>query len=176
MMQGVAILACVAGALLLAWLARPRRAVGGAARALIVAYALLGAWALWFGAISPGGEPEQFRYWKPTILYWTLAAILVLGGRMGWDYPVKILIGTYFVFSDREWKWMNRAFVLAFVILGGLNLRIAFTGSESEWDGFKWACMVNLIAVSLLRFTFLWLDTLFRIAKYVHGRARALLS
>lgn len=158
----------------LSWLLRPRQRLDGGVRALLVAFALLGAWALWFGALAaPGLEPAVVRYLKPTVLYWTLGAILLVAPLAGGGYPVKALIGSYIVFTDREWRWINLGIALALLILGGVNIAVVLTGTESDWEGFKWGCMVNLVAVFLLRLTFRWLDAIVRIATHLRARARA---
>ena len=177
MIQDALVVLLVAGLCGLAWLLRPRQRMETGVRLLLAAFALLGAWSLWFGVLAPpGAEPAPFRFYKPTILYWTLAAILVAAPLRGWGYPIKAVIGTYIVFSDREWKWINRGFAAAFTILGGVNLFIALTANESDWEGFKWGCMVNLVAVFLLRLTYRWLDAAVRIGAYLLVKLRALLA
>ena len=142
---------------------------------LLVAYVLLGGWALWFGLYAaPGQEPAAFAFWKPTVMYWVLSVILLTAPALRWGYPVKALIGTFFAFSDREWRWINLGFAALCAILGGVNLFIAFTASRGEWEGFKFGCLVNVLGVLLLRLNFVWLDTLVRIGAYLYGRAKAL--
>jgi intracellular septation protein A len=165
----------VASVLLLCWVWRPRQAMEPGVRLLLVAYALLGGWALWFGLLAPHGqEPARFAFWKPTVLYWGLAGILLAAPALGWGYPAKAVIGTYFAFSNREWRWINLAFVALCAALGGFNLFVAFTSSRGEWEGFKFGCLVNVLGLLLLRLTFVWLDTLVRIGAYLYGRAKAL--
>jgi len=165
---GVTIL--LAAALALSWRWRPQHPPEGAARALLILYGLLGGWALWFGLFAQAGkEPEIIVLFKPTILYWSLALLSVAAPALRWGYPAKAVIGTYFVFTNPEWRWINRGFAAFLVVLGGLNVYIALTATRGEWEGFKWSCMVNVIAVVLLRVTFLWIDTIVRTA--VHLRA-----
>ena len=103
--------------LLVAWLWRPRQAASPGAWILLVAFGALGAWALWFGLYAHSGEPADFAFWKPTVLYWTLAAIMIVAPLLGWGYPVKIILGTYFALSNREWRWINRGFATVYAIL-----------------------------------------------------------
>jgi intracellular septation protein len=161
-------------ALALAWFWRPRSVVEPGTRLLLLAYALLGAWALVFGVFAaPGSEPAAFSHWKPTIVYWTLAAIMALAPLLGWGYPAKAIVGAYFVFSNREWRWINRGFAAACALLGALNLFIIFAHTEDDWEGFKWSCMVNVLAVLLLRLTFVWVDTAVRVVVAIRGRIKA---
>lgn len=177
MTQAVALAIVVAVAFLISWLWRPRQAMEPGDRLLLVAYALLGGWALWFDLYSaPGQEPAAFRFWKPTVMYWVLSVVMLAAPALGWGCPAKAIVGTYFAFSNREWRWINRALAALCAVLGGFNLLMAFTASEGDWQGFKFSCMVNLLAILLLRVIFLWLDTMVRMIKYVHGRAKAFLA
>jgi len=174
MMRTAAIVAVLGGALAVAWLWRPHGSRSPAVRALLALYGVLGAWALWFGVLAPGArEPELVQLCKPTVVYWALATLLVVGPLRGWDYPAKWVVGTYFTFSAREWRYINVALAAFLLALGGLNLYVAFTGSRDEWEGYKWSCMANVAAILLLRVTFLWIDSAVRLARYLYGRVRA---
>lgn len=171
--SALVVTALAALALLLAWRWRPRQPAEPGVRLLLGAYAVLGAWALWFGLYAaPGREPGALLLYKPTVLYWVLAAILLGAPALGWGYPVKAVFGTYFVFSRTEWRWINRGFAVFCTVLGGINLVIANGYSRDDWEGFKFSCMVNVLAVLLLRIVFVWIDTLVRCALAVHARIR----
>ncbi len=146
--------------LFLVWLWRPRRATGPDAWALLIAFGALGAWALWFGLYGQSGEPAEFARWKPTVLYWTLASIMIAGPVLGWGYPVKIIIGAYFALSNREWRWINLGLAAVYAALGGINLWVASESSYKDWVGFKYACMMNLLIIVLFRLNFVWLPLL----------------
>ncbi len=160
--------------LLTAWLWRPRGMERGV-WLLLACYALLGAWALWFGVYAePGQEPAGFAYWKPTVLYWTLAAILVMAPLLGWGYPVKSILGTYFVLTPRVWSRVNWGFATAFGILGAINLLLVLWASGGSWEGFKYSCMVNLLFIVMLRLNFVWGEIVSRIAVYLYRRAKGI--
>jgi intracellular septation protein len=144
----------------IAWLWRPRQTAGPAVWTLLVAFAALGAWALWFGLYAHSAEPAGFAAWKPTILYWTLAAIMIAAPLIGWGYPVKIIVGAYFALSNREWRWINMGFITMYAVMGGVNLWVASESSYKDWVGFKYACMMNLLIIVLFRLNFVWLPLL----------------
>jgi len=160
--------------LLIAWYWRPRQPASPSAWLLLIAFGALGAWTLWFGWYDQPGEPAGLVFWKPTILYWTVAAILIMAPRLGWDHPVKIVLGTYFVLSNREWRWLNRGFATAYIILGAGNLWVASEASYKDWVGFKFACTINLLIIVLFRLTFVWLPILLAdVSLYLYRRAIA---
>jgi intracellular septation protein len=177
-MKAAAALTLLAGAALgLAWIWRPRQPMAPGVRILLVCYAVLGAWALWFGLYAePGQEPAALKFWKPTVLYWVLSGVLILAPSRGWGYPAKAVFGTYFVFSNREWHWINLGFAIFCAGLGVLNLIVAFGYTRDDWDGFRFSCMMNLLALLLLRLAFVWIDLAVRVAIHLYGRAKALFS
>jgi intracellular septation protein len=175
MTQLIALAVAAAAAIALSWFWRPRQAMDRGVRVLLACYAVLGLWALWFGLFAVGREPAAFAHWKPTVLYWLLSAVLLAAPPLGWGYPVKAVFGTYFIFSAREWRWINISFAVLCAILGSGNLVIALAYTQDDWEGFKWSCMVNLVAVFLLRLAFVWLDASVRIGAHLHARAKALL-
>ncbi len=172
-MSPVAATAVWALPLLVAWFWRPRQAMSPSAWILLIAFGALGAWALWFGLYAHPGESEGLAFYKPTVLFWTLAAIMIMVPLLGWGYPAKIVLGTYFAFSNREWRWINRGFAAMYVILGGANLLVASESSYKDWAGFKFACMMNLLIVCLFRLNFVWLPILADVFIYLYRRATA---
>ncbi len=158
--------------LLVAWLWRPRQAAGPSAWILLIAFGALGAWALWIGLyVHP--EPADFAHWKPTVLYWTLAAIMIMAPLFGWGYPVKTILGTYFALSSREWRWINRGLATVCAILGGVNLLVASEASDKDWVGFKYSCMMILLIIVLFRLNFVWLPILADVSIALYRRATA---
>ena len=159
--------------LLIAWLWRPRQAASPSAWILLIAFGTLGAWALWFGLYAHAGEPAGFAFWKPTVLYWTVAAILIVAPLLGWGYPAKIILGTYFALSTREWRWINRGFAAVYSVMGGVNLLVASEASYKDWVGFKYSCMMNLLIMVLFRLNFVWLPILADVSIHLYRRTTA---
>jgi len=177
MIKAVAISFVLCMAFLLAWIWRPRATLKPAVWMLLIAYGVLGGWALWFGLFAPPDqEPAAFQYWKPTILYWSLSSILIAAPLLGFGEPVKIILGTYFAFSTKEWRLLNRVFAGLFAALGSINLLVAFTSTEGYWTGFKYSCSVLILFIILFRLSFVWIETMGRMAAYLYGRLKAYFS
>jgi intracellular septation protein len=156
----------------IAWRWRPPQPASPSAWVLLIAFGALGACAFWFVYfVHP--EPQGFTLWKPTVVYWTLAAIMLIVPPLGGGYPAKIILGNYFVLANREWRWINRGFGLFCILLGCLNLAAASQASYKEWEGFKWSCMVFLLTVVLFRMMFVWLPILAEVSIHLYRRATA---
>lgn len=161
-------------ALLIALLWRPRQAASPGGWFLLIAFGALGAWSLWFGLYAHAGEPAGFAVWKPTILYWTLASVMIIVPALRGGYPAKLILGTYFALSSREWRWTNRVLAAVCLILGGLNLWVAHESSPKDWEGFKYACLMVVLVIVLFRLNFVWLPILADVCVYFYRRASAL--
>ncbi|HEX7156227.1 MAG TPA: septation protein IspZ [Burkholderiaceae bacterium] len=176
MNQAVELTLALCALLVVSWRWRPRQGVEAGVAVLLVCYACLGGWALWFGLYAPPGqEPAGLVPWKPTLMYWLLASILLVAPALGLGYPIKAILGTSLTFSSREWRWINLGAAALFVVLGGITLITAFTSSQGEWDGIKFACMVNLMFVFLFRLYFVWVEILGKMVVDLYGRVKALL-
>jgi intracellular septation protein A len=160
-------------ALLIAWLWRPRQAATLSAWILLGAFGALGAWALWFGLYDHPGEPAGFAFLKPTVLYWTLAAIMIVVPWFGGGYAAKIILGAYFALSNRQWRWINRGLASVCIIFGGVNLWVAHQSSLKDWEGFKYSLMIFLLVIVLFRLNFVWLPILADVSIYLYRRAAA---
>ena len=76
-MSPLAVTILWASLLLIAWRWRPPQAASPSAWVLLIAFGALGATALWFD-FRGHPEPAGFDFWKPTVVYWTLAALMWL--------------------------------------------------------------------------------------------------
>jgi intracellular septation protein A len=163
--------------LLIAWLWRPQGRVSPGIWLLLTGYAVLGAWALWFGVYHPEAkEPAGFAFIKPTVAFWLPAIVMFISPPLGWGYPIKAIFGTYFSLSNKAWRWMNLAFASIYGLQGGISLLVASQASEGNWDGFKYSMMMNLIILTLLRLNFVWLDIVSRVGIHFYKRIKAMLS
>ena len=166
--------AAVVAGVFFAWLWRPQGRVSPAIWILLGGYALLGAWALWYGVYAPDAkEPAGFAFIKPTVAFWLPAIVMLISPALGWGYPVKAIFGTYFALGNKAWRWMNIGFGSAYALQGGINLLVASEATEGNWDGFKYSIMMNLIFLVLLRLNFVWLDILSRIGIHFYKLIRA---
>ena len=100
-----------------------------------------------FGGATLWLQNDAFIKFKPTMLYWLFAAIL-LGSQwiMGTNLLRKLLAGKVEL-SAAGWRGLNLSWSIFFLFAGALNLFVAFSGyfSESAWVNFKVFGLMGLL-------------------------------
>lgn len=88
---------------------------------------------LLFGGLTLLLHDDRFILWKPTIFYWLIALVLI-GGHLFTGKPIveKLLQGEI-VLSHERWVRLSNAWIAVFIVLGCLNLYIAFNYSRDTW-------------------------------------------
>ena len=80
---------------------------------------------------------ELFIKWKPTILYWIFAAVLVVSHISFKKNLIKAMLGTQITVPEPLWSKLNFAWAGFFAFVGCLNLYVAYHYSTSTWVNFK---------------------------------------
>lgn len=101
--------------------------------------------ALWLSALLVvvlGGmtlyfQNDAFIKWKPTLLYWTFAVVLIGTNLFAKKNLIKNMMGKEISMPDSIWNKLNLAWALFFSALGVLNLYVAFNYSIDTWASFK---------------------------------------
>ena len=112
-----------------------------------------------FGAATLILHNERFIQWKPTVFYWVAAGAFLASHWVGKQTLAQRLMGAALPATDvpqRAWHRANAAWVVFDVLLGVLNLLVAFNASERTWVHF------TVIGLTSLSFVFaagqaLWL-------------------
>lgn len=111
-----------------------------------------------FGGATLFFHNDAFIKWKPTVLYWLFAAIL-LGARLFTGRNImRRMMGEKVKLPDTAWNKLNDSWAVFFVASGLLNLYVAFSGqfTEAQWVNFKvFGLMVLLILFVIVQS--LWL-------------------
>lgn len=95
---------------------------------------------------------KTFIMWKPTVLYWIVAAGLVVS-RYGFEKNlITKMLGNMMNPPKAIWDKLNWLWVAFLIGLGFLNLYVAHHYSESDWVNFK------LFGVTSLMFAFIILQ------------------
>lgn len=80
---------------------------------------------------------ENFIKWKPTVLYWVMGGALLFGQLVMKKNGIKALMGSQMDLPDAAWRMVNFSWIVFFVVMGLLNLWVAFNFSTSTWVNFK---------------------------------------
>ena len=89
-----------------------------------------------FGGATILLHDARFIMWKPTLLFWVGALVLLTSHLMGKN-GLKAMMGKELTLPDGVWRKLTFAW-LAFLILMGLaNLFVAYTFTESQWVNYK---------------------------------------
>lgn len=89
-------------------------------------------------------QDETFIKWKPTVVNW-LFALLFLGSQFIGEKPLiaRMLSGNV-TLPATVWLRLNTGWVVFFVVLGVLNLLVAYNFDTDTWVNFKLFGMMGL--------------------------------
>ena len=90
-----------------------------------------------FGGATVWFQNETFIKWKPSILYWTMGAALLLGQLFWKRNLLRLLLGDQLQLPEPVWTQLNRMWIAFFAFMGILNLLVAYNFSTDVWVDFK---------------------------------------
>ncbi|GAB6048548.1 septation protein A [Methyloparacoccus murrellii] len=103
-----------------------------------------------FGGATWFLRDPTFIKWKPTVLNW-LFAIVFLGSQFIGRQPViQRMLSAQIELPAEIWRRLNLAWTAFFIVIGGVNLYVAFHFEESVWVNFKLFGMLGLTVLFVL--------------------------
>lgn len=114
-----------------------------------------------FGGATIYFHSETFIKWKPTVLYWCYAAAFILAQFIFKRNLIRLALGEQVKLPEHIWFRLSLAWIAYFLVMGIINLYVAFNFSTSTWANFK------LISVVAIMPGFIVLQSLF-LAKYMN--------
>jgi intracellular septation protein len=113
-----------------------------------------------FGGMTLYFHNPIFVKWKPTIVFWVFGIAFLLSQFIG-EKPIaqrmleKVLEGNV-ALPGRVWSRLNLAWATFFIVLGGLNLFVAYHFDTDVWVNFKvYGIMGILLLFSFIQAIFL---------------------
>ncbi len=97
---------------------------------------------------------QTYIMWKPTVLYWLLAAVLLIANLFFKRNFIQQMMGKMLNPPQSTWNKLNLIWVIFLILLGFLNLFVAFNYSLDAWVNFK------LFGVTGLLFLFMIVQTI----------------
>lgn len=89
-----------------------------------------------FGGMTLVFRDETFIKWKPTVLYWLFAGVLLVSALIGRNL-IRKMLSEQVVLPEPQWARLNLAWVAFFAFMGVANLFIAFNYPTEIWVNFK---------------------------------------
>jgi len=89
-------------------------------------------------------DNKMIFLWKPTVFYWVAAAVFLASQYIGSRPIIQRIMAaassestTSIDLTQKQWLTLNLAWVVFFVIAGGLNIFVAYNYPEATWVKFK---------------------------------------
>lgn len=113
---------------------------------------------LWIGLVIivvMGGatlalHDATFIKWKPTVLYWAFAAVLVGAEVLFARNLIRAMMQQQLSLPDAVWTRLNLSWAAFFVFMGAVNLYVAYNFSENTWVNFKLFGGIGLMVLFVL--------------------------
>lgn len=92
-----------------------------------------------FGGATIYFASEEFIKWKPTVLYWLFGLALLASNLVWGKNLIRAMMEKQIRLPEVVWGRLNYAWVVFFVVMGVVNLYVAFWGgfTTATWVSFK---------------------------------------
>ena len=103
-----------------------------------------------FGGATLLLRDETFIKWKPTVLYWLFGATLLVAELGFGKNLIRAMMGAQIELPERVWSKLNWSWAGFFVVMGILNLYVAYNFTTDTWVDFKLFGGTGLMLVFVL--------------------------
>lgn len=97
---------------------------------------------------------KTYIMWKPTVLYWLMASVLLVANQFFKKNFIQQMMGKMIHAPKPIWDKVNLTWVGFLVALGFLNLYVAFNYSENTWVNFKLFGVTSMLFLFMVAHTF----------------------
>jgi intracellular septation protein len=97
-----------------------------------------------FGGATLYLRDPQFIKWKPTVLNWLFGAVFLGSQVIGRKTVIQRMLGGQLELPEFVWRRLNLAWAAFFILIGGVNLYVAYQYEEQVWVNFKLFGMLGL--------------------------------
>lgn len=92
----------------------------------------------------------RFIRWKPTVLYWAFAVVLLASDLLFKKNLVRAMMQEQMTLPAAVWARLNLSWAAFFAVMGILNLYVAYSFTESVWVKFKLFGTMGLMVVFIV--------------------------
>ncbi len=103
-----------------------------------------------FGGATLMLHDETFIKWKPTVINWLFGAIFLISQFVGKKTVIERMLGGKVALPAPVWTRLNLAWSMFFVLMGALNLYVAFSFDTDTWVNFKLFGLMGLTFVFII--------------------------
>ncbi|MFI5445817.1 septation protein A [Polaromonas sp. UC242_47] len=93
---------------------------------------------------------ESFIKWKPTVLYWVMGGALAVGQLVFKKNGIQSLMGAQMNLPEPIWRKVNYSWMGFFLVMGFVNIWVAYNFSTDAWVNFKLFGGLGLMFVFVL--------------------------
>lgn len=80
---------------------------------------------------------ELFIQWKPTVFNWGMATVLFASLFIGKKSLLERMLGQQLKLPKPAWLRLNQLWITNFIVVGTLNICVAYNFSQSAWVNYK---------------------------------------
>jgi intracellular septation protein len=95
-------------------------------------------------------QDKMFIMWKPSVLYWCFALILLFSNLFLKKNLVQMALGKQVELKNKFWNVINWYTSIFLVLLGFINLYVAYNFSEDTWVNFKLFGITGLLFIYMI--------------------------
>ena len=103
-----------------------------------------------FGGATLISQDETFIKWKPTVLYWLIATVLLVSNFIFRKNLIQAMLEKQMILPPVIWNKLNLSWVVFFVSMGCINLYVAFSFPVDTWVTFKLFGATGLMLVFII--------------------------
>lgn len=108
------------------------------------------------GGITLAVHDDLFIKFKPTVLNILIAAVFLGSQFIGRENLTKKMLRGAFAMPEKLWRRLNLAWVVFFLVEGGLNAVVALRASNDVYVAFKfWGLMILTFLFLMIQFVML---------------------
>ena len=92
---------------------------------------------VFFGGATLLLHDEMFIKWKPSVLYWLFAAVLLISNTVFHKNLIKAMMEKQMALPEIVWQKLLLSWSGFFAVMGVINLYVALNFSTDTWVNFK---------------------------------------
>jgi len=105
---------------------------------------------VFFGGATLIFKNPTFIKWKPTVLYWLFAVVLLGSQLITGKNLIKAMMKKQVELPEIVWKQLNLSWIGFFTVMGGVNLYVAYNYPEDTWVNFKLFGILGMMLIFVL--------------------------